>query len=192
MKLFLINLDRDSKRLAWMEKQLRQIERLPSDWEIVRLSNPPKSAYMPVEKLEGGLEVIRYWRVPNNTGAYLINKKGAQKFLDVGAQRLRTIDVDMRRPWEHGMVTYGIVPAPFILNAFAGSSIDDIAQRTDLPWRKRGQKTTLAGQFDSLAYKIKAFGLSGALKCMAKNASVSLRKRLSLHKGLPGNYRINR
>ena len=57
------------------------IERAP-DWDIIRMSNATKSVVLPVLPLGGGRELVRYWTVPNGTGAYLISRSGAIKFVE--------------------------------------------------------------------------------------------------------------
>lgn len=100
----------------------------PAGWDIIRLSNPPKAPYVPVADLPGGRDLALYARVPNNTGASLLSLSGARKLLRPGPRDLQ-IDEHLRRPWDLGMETYGIVPAPIRSNIFDASTIDAMDQR---------------------------------------------------------------
>jgi glycosyl transferase, family 25 len=103
------------------------LENLPRDWDILRLSNPPKAAYRALAPLPGGRDLVVYSRVPNNTGCHLLSRRGAEKLLAPGLRTLQ-IDEHLRRPWRLGMETYGIAPAPLISNIF-DSTIDAMEDR---------------------------------------------------------------
>lgn len=100
----------------------------PAGWDIIRLSNPPKAPYVPVADLPGGRDLALYARVPNNTGASLLSLSGAKKLLRPGPRDLQ-IDEHLRRPWDLGMETYGIVPAPIRSNIFDTSTIEAMDAR---------------------------------------------------------------
>ena len=137
------------------------LDRLPEDWEIVRLSNPPKAAVKTVSELADGLRVVKYWRVPNNTGCYLINRAGAEKFLTYRALRKRPVDEDLRRPWEHGLKTYGLVPPPVTSNIF-DSSLAEIGGDRSLPARKRF-KDAGGSSLSAWSYRLAEFGVVNCL-----------------------------
>lgn len=102
-------------------------DNLPADWDIVRLSNPPKSPWQSLAPMPGGRDLVRYSRVPNNTGAQLLSRRGAAKLLAAGLRSL-PIDEHLRRPWLLGLATYGVVPAPIRSNIFQ-STIDALGDR---------------------------------------------------------------
>jgi glycosyl transferase family 25 len=108
---------------------LARIQDLPPDWDIVRLSNPSKSAYLALNDLGAAGEVISYLRVPNNMGCYLINKSGAAKILSGLSVVKHAIDEDLRRPWDFNLKTYGVCPPPVDANVLLTSSIDAIGAR---------------------------------------------------------------
>ena len=139
---------------------LDRLAALPDDWDIVRLSNPAKAAAEPVVSLAGVGEVVRYWRVPNNTGAYLIRPAGARKFLSLAAPRRRAIDEDLRRPWEHGLITYGVLPPPVTANVLPASSIGGAREA---PGRQRFRAAP-RHPWGELVWRIRAFGLSGCVR----------------------------
>lgn len=102
------------------------LSQLPRNWDIVRLSNTPKRAVIDVCKLPNGRRLIKYARVPTTTGAYLISREGARKFA-VERRRYLPVDEDLRRPWNFGLRTFGVVPPPVMhAQAIVASSIDAI------------------------------------------------------------------
>ena len=142
------------------------LEKLPDDWDIVRLSNPSKSAFQTVADLSDRLKLVKYWRVPNNTGCYLISRRGAEKFLAYAQLRKRAVDEDLRRPWEHGLATYGLLPPPVTSNIF-DSSLASIGGERSMPGRKRFKDA--GGSFSKeWAYRIQQFGLLGSIKAMVQ------------------------
>lgn len=146
---------------------------LPSDWEFLRVSNPAKSYYDVIRKWQGIGALVRYWRVPNTAGAYVMNKQGARKFLSYQILRKRPIDEDMRRPWEHQLETYGILPSPTTNNIF-DSSIDAIGGDRSVPARKRFKDATNY-PIAEWRYRLRLFGFWGCLKAIF--ATLLLKKR---------------
>lgn len=99
------------------------LQTLPPQWDILRLSNPPRRAYAPLRDLGHGRWLVRYSKIPTSAGVYLVTPAGAQKFLTHGVRGL-TFDDDLRRPWFHHMDSYGVVPPPMPAGAIKQSSID--------------------------------------------------------------------
>lgn len=89
------------------------LEKVLSGWDIIRLSSRPKRAVVPVVTLTGGRSISLYSKGPVGTGAYLINRSGARKFL-LPEVRTRAIDNDMKRGWHFGHKMYGVVPPPAV------------------------------------------------------------------------------
>ncbi|MEZ5958733.1 MAG: glycosyltransferase family 25 protein [Hyphomonadaceae bacterium] len=108
------------------------LERLPTDWDIVRLSNDTKRAVMPISRLRGPFKLVRYTNVPGSTGASLISRSGAQKFLKTGV-RTRPVDQDLRRVWAWDLETFGVIPAPVRRDVLGVSTIDAMAA---VGWRE--------------------------------------------------------
>ena len=155
---------------------------LPADWDIVRLSNPPKSAYVPIAGMEGPYELVRYSKIPNNTGAYLINPRGAAKFLAGQRPRTRAIDEDLRRPWDFGLKTYGVMPPPIVSNIFE-STIDrmedrGLRRRLKPPKLLTGRTEGLAGGLRRARYNIADLGPGLWLRCLLRNYSRAVVARL--------------
>lgn len=98
-------------------------------FDIVRLSNPTKAAYLDHGTLVAGRHLATYARVPNNMGSYLITRGGAQKTTATPTLRRFAIDEDFRRPWEMGLETLGVLPPPVRANIFETSSIDAMGAR---------------------------------------------------------------
>ena len=145
---------------------------LPPDWEIVRLSNSPKRACVPVAPLDGRYRLVKYSSVPGrSTAAYLINVAGAQKLTAPGLRR-HAIDNHLRRPWLTGLRTYGVVPPPIRIAGFP-SDIDAVQRRGQ--HRQAGFR--LLGRTDvnhwpaRLVFDIRWLGLSNWLRCLLANAT---------------------
>lgn len=85
---------------------------LPQGWDVVHLYGEPTRAVRPLRSILGGMEIVRYSRVPAGAVAYLISRSGAAK-LSRQEKRRWPVDTDLRRPWHFGLDSYGIVPAPF-------------------------------------------------------------------------------
>ena len=140
------------------------MKHMPPDWEFLRVSNPTKAACSSLKDIPGLGQVVKYWRVPNTAGAYILNQEGARKFLTYRTLRMRPIDEDFRRPWETGMVTYGILPSPTIANIF-DSSIDAIGGDRSEPGRKRF-KNAGGSLGKEWAYRLREFGFLGCITAM--------------------------
>lgn len=159
------------------------LRHLPEGWDIVRLSNPPKSAYVPVATLTGGRELVRYFRVPNNTGASLLSLSGARKLLRPGLRTLQ-IDEHLRRPWDLGMETFGVVPAPIRSNIFEGSTIDilharGLAAETALTKLARRRFASPRAIFDQIRWQIRHLGLIGWARCIWRGLADSTSRKLT-------------
>jgi len=143
---------------------------LPTGWDIVRLSNPPRRAYAPVATI-GKHSVVRYSKIPNSAGAYLVTPAGARKFLERGVRGL-TFDDDLRRPWFHHMETYGIVPPPMRAGALK-STIDAVeAGRFDKGMTSRMERIIRGDHLYALtraAYNMRTLGLRDWLVCSLIN-----------------------
>jgi glycosyl transferase, family 25 len=155
------------------------LSNLPKTWDIIRLSNPPKRAYVPVLDLGLGRELVRYSKIPNNTGAYLISPSGAKRFLQPSL-RLRAIDEEMRRPWSTGLDTYGVVP-PFIVSNIFDSSIDmmedrGLMHRPKAPKVFTGRTEGLPGGIKRARHNIAVLGFKSWRACLMRNATSRLRK----------------
>ncbi len=109
------------------------LERLPAVWDIVRLSNDTKRSVMPLDTLRGQFQLVRYTNVPGSTGASLLSRSGAEKFLKQAARSL-PVDQDLRRVWVWNLNTFGVTPTPVRRDIFDVSSIDAMA---DAGWRTK-------------------------------------------------------
>ena len=107
---------------------LEQLLRFPRVWDIIRLSNAAKRSFVPVSDIMDGYRLVKYSRIPNNTGAYLISAAGASKFIRFAGLRGNPVDVDLRRCWRFGLYTFGVLPPPIQSNVVA-SRIDSMEDR---------------------------------------------------------------
>lgn len=160
---------------------------LPEGWDIVRLSNVPKRAYVPLARLSHGRSLVRYSVIPNSTGAYMISLRGARKL--IGPQpRMRAIDRDLRYGVEYGLRTFGIVPVPVTPDVLT-STIDALeAGRLDKGVRRKVRRAEDAGLGNALrraAFNWRALGAKRWLACFAINGADKALRRLGRPSLLP-------
>ena len=152
----------------------------PVNWDIVRLSSIPKRAYVPIADLNGGARLVRYSKIPNYAGAYLITAAGARKLMRAG---LRTLPIDeyLRRPWLNGLETYGVVPPPVTQKSFK-SNIDEFGDRSLKPRsgliRKNLEKADFKHIFKRVGGYVGALGLKRWIGCALINVADKPAKRL--------------
>ncbi len=99
---------------------------LPLAWDIVRLSYHTKLVARLIAQLDAQRQLVRYSRVPMTTSAYLINARGACKFLAERPRRL-PIDHDLSRTWEWDLDTYGVSPPLIRHDVLDQSTIDALS-----------------------------------------------------------------
>lgn len=164
------------------------VAKLPPDWDMLRLSNPPKRATKVVARLSDGRDIIRYSKIPNSAGAFLVTVEGARKFLRP-VPRVLPADEDMRRPWRFGLQEYGIVPAPVQPDILDRSSIESLQPKSAIkkgsPLFETLRKVEFSHLFDRPASNIRDLGLGGWLWCLARNGW----DRIAKATGLPGRIR---
>jgi glycosyl transferase, family 25 len=151
----------------------------PKGWDIIRLSSPPRRAYVPIAHV-GNRLLVGYSKIPNSAGAYLVTPKGARKFLEKGVRGL-TFDDDLRRPWFHDMKTYGIVPAP-VKAGVLRSTIDTVeAGRFDKGMSSRMERMKRGDHFYAfkrMAFNARDLGMGNWLVCCAINFADMLARPL--------------
>jgi glycosyl transferase family 25 len=150
---------------------------LPLDWDILRLSNPPRRAYAPLAKVGPTQFLARYSKIPNSAGAYLVTREGARKFVERGVRGL-TFDDDLRRPWFHDMNTFGIVPPPIQAGALRLSTIDSIeAGRFDKGISSRMERILRGDHlhvFRRASYNGRNLGVANWMACGLINLAILL------------------
>lgn len=72
-------------------KVLDAINHLPADWDMLRLAGLGSGGRVRITSLGPDLELVKYARVPMGTGAYLISRKGAARYV-AWARSRRLID----------------------------------------------------------------------------------------------------
>lgn len=164
------------------------LTRLPAGWDMLRLSNPPKRATHKVTALADGRDLIRYSKIPNSAGAFLITVEGARKFLK-DMPRTLPADEDMRRPWRFGLREYGVVPAPVRPDVLDRSSIESLQPKSAV--KKRGllfetlRKVEFSHLLDRPLFNIRDLGAGVWLGCLARNVW----DKIARAAGLPGRIR---
>jgi glycosyl transferase, family 25 len=161
------------------------------DWDIIRLSNSTKTVVQQVAPLGGGRELVRYWTVPNGTGAYLISRTGAIKFAEAYAARTLPIDEDLRRPWRSGLVTYGVLPPPVEPDVLKTSQIDSMGRDRKLSARARFKDAApWRDVLPQLRYRLDTFGAAQSVRALAQSIAASVIKRLRGRKAAERFYRL--
>lgn len=114
----------------------RILRTLPADWDIVRLSNDTKQVAAPIVELSGPYQLVRYSTIPGSTGALMLSRAGAEKFIAAEVRDL-PIDQDLKRVWHWNLNTFGVLPAPVRRDVFDASSIDAIGGEGHRSKKKR-------------------------------------------------------
>lgn len=151
---------------------LARLDRLPAGFDMIRLSNPSKSAYVVLDNLGEAGELVAYARVPNNLGCYLISRAGAEKTTRDRGLRIWAIDEDMRRPWDWDLRTYGVLPPPTTANVLDQSSIDALGARplgreSALQKLRRRRFIGPAGLVRRVSWQVGFLGPGPWLRCLA-------------------------
>lgn len=166
------------------------------DFDILKLSNPPKAAYLDHGDVCPGRSLVTYSRVPNNLGAYLISRSGAAKTTRFRGLRTFAIDEDMRCPWDWDLETLGIVPAPIRANIFDTSSIDAMGDRglgreTFLQKLRRRRWEGPAGWVRRIRWQWRHLGGWGYFRCILATLLNSLSKRFRPTPGDPAHADVS-
>lgn len=169
--------------------------RYPLGWDLIRLSNPAKRSVVQVDHLLGGYDIVKYARIPNNAGAYLISREGAKKFTRWTGVRKYPLDIDMRRGWQFDMRTYGVLPAPVRAN-IGTSTIDSMEDRgysQETAFHKAWSRITTGrtdfgfAMFRRIAYNIRFLGWRNWLRCTATDYRNAFTKIFRRHDKYPRN-----
>jgi len=161
---------------------LAALSLLKQPFDLIRLSNPAKAPYRVEQALGTGRSLVTYLRVPNNTGCYLVTKAAAAKIAGFCGQRVSAIDEDLRRPWELGLETFGVLPPPVRANIFETSSIDAIGQRAlgrESLWQKlrRRHWPGPSRMMRQLRWQARHFGVRGYAAAILRGSLASMLKR---------------
>lgn len=149
---------------------------LPPDWDIVRLSNDTKHVARPIQALTPRHSLVRYSNIPGSTGASLLSRSGAEKFLLLEPRTL-PVDQDLRRAWHWRLNTFGVLPAPVRRDIFDVSTIDAM---TDAGWREKSWRIARIRRQRGLealhrqALGVQEFGLAAWLSAETINAVSAL------------------
>ena len=157
-----------------IEEEIADIlARLPAGWDLVHICQDPCRATKVVAKLDCGLSLVRYSRVPATTTGYLVSRAGAEKFLRP-SKRYWPIDTDFRRPWAFKLEIYGLSRRIVCADTRFCSSIHLIGNhsraRRGFPvprphcWTGNPLHTPLAA-----AFNMRRLGLSDWLSCLSNN-----------------------
>lgn len=150
------------------------IKAAPNGWDIIHLSTKTKRLPYPIIQLPVGRSLVRYWRYPVNTAAYVISRPGAIKLLHP-RRRTRPIDQETRHFWIMGLRVLGIYPAPVAQNEDFATTI--VGARDDRRWASELSK--LYGRL-VIAYRL---GPAGIVYCWWHRVTGSAARRDAKHTG---------
>ena len=163
------------------------LRRLPADWDMVRLCNVPKRAYVELDRLPSGHAIVRYSTIPNFTGAYLVSVAGARKLLASGPKTI-PFDGFLREAWRHDCNIFGIWP-PMVVQRDDDSCIDRIDDLLRADRAGRGARVDRVSTGRRLAWQIGALGFPAWLACQVVDAGDALLRRCSgrtvIHRAAP-------
>jgi glycosyl transferase family 25 len=145
------------------------------DWDLIRLSNFPRRAFVPLAEISARYHLVHYTRVPISCGAYLISRAGAIKLLALRARTL-PVDEDCRRVWRFGLKTFGVLPPPAIPGVIE-STITKLGGRERRPrgWRSVGLAIT--DRLGSVRTNVGVLGWRGWLLSQGVNTADTVLKR---------------
>lgn len=153
----------------------RLLKAAPSGWDVIRLSSNTRRPVAAVAPLGAGRNLVRYWRGPPLSGAYLVSRAGASKLLQPKLRHL-PVDEDLARPWLFDLDAYGVLPAPVAQEHVFASMIEAEGGRE----HALGQRTRRARKsehFNRHAYNMRTMGLRDWLRCFAASRASRLGRR---------------
>lgn len=162
------------------------MQSLPEDWDILRLSSTTKRAVLSLGGLPSQRHLVRYSRLPKQTGAYLISNSGARKLL-APRKRVRPVDADLRYAWNFGLDTYGVSPSPVCQDGFHSTIRAPGRRRRDARggrWKAPGPASRIVG----CAYMLKTLGARGWIACAKRN--IALKAAAKLNAAPSGNRQL--
>lgn len=188
-------LEDDCTLPAGLDGHVRGLLRsLPPDWDMVRLCNVPKRAYLELRRLPSGHALIRYSSIPNFTGAYLVSVAGARKLLAAGPKSI-PFDGFLREAWRHDSDVYGVWP-PMIVQRHDASCIDRIDDLLEAGRSRRSGRVDRARFGERLAWQVGALGFPAWLGCRVVDAADAVVRRVSrgtvIHRAAPLLGRLGR
>jgi glycosyl transferase family 25 len=142
----------------------------PADWDYIQLSGTFKRPVLSIANLPNGRHLVRHWRLPGGTGAYLISRRGAEKMIAPGP-RVRPVDLEIRYAWLRDLDVLGVYPAPVICNVQFNTTI--------IP--EAGSKSThspgLISEVKGKVYRVRKLGLAGTALCVLATLRMRARRR---------------
>jgi len=107
---------------------LEEVLTFKKHWDLLRLNCLHVPTHVPVRKLnlEYRLSVPVYWA--GGTGAYLVNRKAAEKIIAFSLPMYLPYDHAFEQNWRMGLTIMMVIPFPIMLNEHRGHST--IAART--------------------------------------------------------------
>jgi GR25 family glycosyltransferase involved in LPS biosynthesis len=144
-------------------------------WDLIRLSNFPRRAFVPLADLGRGYNLVHFTRVPISCAAYLISRSGATKLLAARARTL-PVDEDCRRVWRFGLKTFGVLPPPATPGVLE-STITKLGGRERRPRGWKSVRPAIADRLGSVRTNWAVLGWRGWLLSQGINTADTVLKR---------------
>lgn len=91
---------------------LQRVASLDLPWDVIKLYGRARERVQARLPCGGGLQLVRYQRVPSHTCAYVVSRRGAHKLLATRRPFGRPVDIDLRHWWENDLALFGVQPYP--------------------------------------------------------------------------------
>jgi glycosyl transferase, family 25 len=133
-------LEDDVEPESHFDSVLDSVSSLPGEWDIIKLIGRRKDVVINTKRIQPGLELVQFRKMPNLASAYLLSREGARKLLASRVPFVRPIDVDMRWWWDNDLRVFGL--QPYCLRLSSTSDISSIGDRRGhRDWRSRWRKS---------------------------------------------------
>jgi glycosyl transferase family 25 len=146
----------------------------PSDWDYIRLSGFVKRPVKAIHQLNAGRSLVRYWKLPADTAAYILNRKGACKILSV-KPTTSPIDIELGKRWKTGLRVYGVFPIAVVHDQLPSVLSSIGRQRDKQSFAVSLERAAYAGRF---IFEIRELGPIGFIRAVSMHWMNHLRKAL--------------
>jgi glycosyl transferase family 25 len=124
----------DAQLSSDFPRVLRSLERMGPDFDFVFLHRKMKRGeiFVPLHQLLPDLSLGRVGPAHMGAIAYIVSKKGAQKFLSYAPRFAHAVDKEIHRYWANGLDIYGL-ERPIVSHADGGRSFIEETREQDRP-----------------------------------------------------------
>ena len=120
-----------------LSQVLHEVLALKKYWDLLRLNCLQVPTHVPVRKLASGyrLTVPVYWT--GGTGAYLVNRKAAERIIKFSLPMFLPYDHAFEQNWKMNLTIMMVVPFPIVLNENCKRSTIQATKQEKLPFLQR-------------------------------------------------------